>query len=517
LLGRCFPPRRSSALAGLLLTLLALTLVPRVHPVPFFAGMTLVLYCLTLDWGPPYWLLSLLPKWEELHDHYPQQVAAAVMIGPAMLAAAAMDALPDLRQMRQRWLRIGAPLLVIGIGMGWMATIQDNNRPLLFPVIVTAITAVLVALVATGRLNRAVTASVLVAIGLLIFIEPLGLEILDAETSPRIIQGWYDFWDPDPDLATAAETAVDPHDPLGAGDFLQQQMATEGPFRYVGYGGSGYPGDPEGARTYTVRRAEPQIEAILVNGRSIFLDLYDMQGYNPTQLDRYVDYVLAMNGAPQDYHLAELRVGGIGSPLLDMLNVRYILIDKRLPADRDDVVGLAQGQQPVFENEYVRVYENPGAFPHGWLVHDVRHVSREQAFALLRDRAVDLSTVALVEDGAPNVAQPGADQDEQVLVTDYQPERIEIDVRAAADGLLVVSDTYSTGWRATMDGESVEILPTNLALRGVPVSAGTHTVVLTYRAPWLRVGLAISIFAHLALVVIIGWAIGRSREVSAES
>ena len=115
------------------------------------------------------------------------------------------------------------------------------------------------------------------------------------------------------------------------------------------------------------------------------------------------------------------------------------------------------------------------------------------------------------------LAQPGADQDEQVLVTDYQPERIEIDVRAAADGLLVVSDTYSEGWEATMDGESVEILPTNLALRGVPVNAGTHTVVLTYRTPWLRVGLAISIIAHLALVVIIGWAIGRTREVGAES
>jgi hypothetical protein len=210
-------------------------------------------------------------------------------------------------------------------------------------------------------------------------------------------------------------------------------------------------------------------------------------------------------------------VGGIGSPLLDMLNVRYILIDKRLPADRDDVVGLAQGQQPVFENEYVRVYENPGAFPHGWLVHDVRHVSREQAFAVLRDRAVDLSTVALVEDAAPNVAQPGADQVERVLVTEYQPERIEIDVRTAADGLLVLSDTYSNGWRATMDGESVDILPTNLALRGVPVGAGMHTVVFTYRAPWLRVGLAISIIAHLALVVIIGWAIGRSRRVGAES
>ena len=498
--------------AGILLVLLAVALVPRAHPVPFFAGMTLIVYWLTLDWGPPYWLLSLLPRWQELHNHYPQQAAAAVMIGPAMLAAAAIDALPRLPRLRHRWDRVLIPVAIIASAMIWVASNQDFNRPLRYPLFALIIAALLILAVGTGRLGRAGTTSGMVVLALLVFVEPMGLEILDARTDGRIIAGWYEFWDPDPNLAAAARIAVSPDDPFGAGAFLQQEMAADGPFRYVGYGGIGYPGDPNGRVTYMERRAEPQIQAILVNGRAIFLDLYDAQGYNPTQLDRYVEYNTAMNGHPIDYHLAELRPSGIGSPLLDMLNVRYILVDARLPADREDVAAITQGERPVFENKYVRVYENPAAFPHAWLVHDVRHVSRDQADALLRDRAVDFTKVALVEGDSPGVALPVSSAADAVVVTRYQPERIEIAVTAAADGLLVISDTYAQGWHASIDGKSAPVYPTNLALRGIPITQGTHSVVLTYTPPWLRAGLVISVASHLLLLAALAWWLsGRRR------
>jgi len=188
-----------------------------------------------------------------------------------------------------------------------------------------------------------------------------------------------------------------------------------------------------------------------------------------------------------------------------MLNVRYILVDARLPADREDVAAITQGERPVFENKYVRVYENPAAFPHAWLVHDVRHVSRDQADALLRDRAVDFTKVALVEGDVPGVAVPVPGAADSVAVTRYQPERIEIAVTAAADGLLVISDTYTQGWHASIDGKSAPVYPTNLALRGIPVTQGTHSVVLTYSAPWLRPGLITSLLSHVLLLAAVAW------------
>ena len=74
---------------------------------------------------------------------------------------------------------------------------------------------------------------------------------------------------------------------------------------------------------------------------------------------------------------------------------------------------------------------------------------------------------------------------------------------AAADGLLVLSEMYSRGWTTTVDGDQAEIYPTDLALRGIPVSTGSHQVVLSYQAPRLREGLAISALAHLALIAAI--------------
>jgi hypothetical protein len=220
-----------------------------------------------------------------------------------------------------------------------------------------------------------------------------------------------------------------------------------------------------------------------------------------------------MNGTPQDYHLAEIRHGGVGSPLLDLLNVRYFLIDPRIPLDRPDVAGLTRDNPLVFENEHVRVYENLGAMPHAWIAHDLIDVTREQAFELLRERAVDPREVALVEGGAPAVGQPPEGAVESATITVYKPERIVLDVTAAADGLLVMSETYAKGWTATVDGERAEIYPTDLALRGIPIPAGSHRIELAYEAPWLWEGMALSAVAHLALVVAIGGLIwGRRRD-----
>ena len=48
----------------------------------------------------------------------------------------------------------------------------------------------------------------------------------------------------------------------------------------------------------------------------------------------------------------------------------------------------------------------------------------------------------------------------------------------------------------------------------MPVTAGTQTVVLTYAPPWLRVGLVISILAHIVLGAVIAWAFWRTRKTT---
>jgi uncharacterized membrane protein YfhO len=74
---------------------------------------------------------------------------------------------------------------------------------------------------------------------------------------------------------------------------------------------------------------------------------------------------------------------------------------------------------------------------------------------------------------------------------------------------LVLSEIYASGWQATVDGQAVKILPTNHALRGVPLPAGEHTVELRYEPISLRVGLIVSLAAYLLFAAVIVLAVRR--------
>src|SRR5207244_313052 len=133
--------------------------------------------------------------------------------------------------------------------------------------------------------------------------------------------------------------------------------------------------------------------------------LYDVQGYDPIQLSRYVDFVDALNGGvTQDYHTAYLLAAGAQSPLLNLLDIRYLLLDAGLPSDRPDVAALTSGRREVYRTDRVVVYATDDPLSHAWIVHDVRSVSGGEALSLIANRDVDPLTTALVEGPPPAVA-----------------------------------------------------------------------------------------------------------------
>jgi len=85
-------------------------------------------------------------------------------------------------------------------------------------------------------------------------------------------------------------------------------------------------------------------------------------------------------------------------------------------------------------------------------------------------------------------------------------------VHADADGVLVLSETYEEGWHAHVDGDKAPVDEAYGVVRAVPITAGDHTVVLTYD-PWsLRYGFYLSLLgAALSLAVIGAFAVRRMR------
>ncbi|HEY7035876.1 MAG TPA: hypothetical protein VH482_31365, partial [Thermomicrobiales bacterium] len=408
--------RRATAFGGaaVVLSLLALPLAHRRFAVPYFATLTFVCLTLTLNDTPLHQLFYLIPRFRVIHEHDPWRIVAVGAIGPAILCGAAVESLRDWAGRRQRLPVVLVPLVLLGVA----AVALPRPEPFIgwSPLIAAAAATVVIGVMVAGSHPRLIGyAPVLLVVVALA--QPMGTDLTRAwfgwPGDPR----WEARLHPSPVVAGALATEVDRSDPAGAGAFLKRELATTGPFRYAGYAGVGYPVDRPRLVSYMSGRLQANVQAILANGRPMFLRLYDMQGYNPIHLARYDDFVNTLNGgATQDYHTAYLLAGGAQSPLLDLLDVRYLVIDAGLPTDRGDVAALTSGRREVYRTDRVVVYETGDTLSHAWIVHDVRPVGPGQALALLASKTVDPRTTALVEGTPPSVA-PADPSTESARVT----------------------------------------------------------------------------------------------------
>lgn len=187
-----------------------------------------------------------------------------------------------------------------------------------------------------------------------------------------------------------------------------------------------------------------------------------------------------------------------GSDLLDVLRVTTLLIDPAEPLAREpssDVTG------PT-EVAGVLRYEHQPAVEDAWLV-GATQVRRfeDQVFILEGIEPFDPAEAALVASPCarcPGPGEPGATG--RVLRREWHADRVEFTVEATRPSMLVVSQAWSDGWRADVDGRREQVVRADAVLQGVAVPAGRSTVVLEYHPPGLRAGAFASLTTVLGLV-----------------
>lgn len=70
-------------------------------------------------------------------------------------------------------------------------------------------------------------------------------------------------------------------------------------------------------------------------------------------------------------------------------------------------------------------------------------------------------------------------------------------------GILQISTSYSTGWKAYVDGQETEVINVNTGFIGIELEQGEHEIYFKYTTPWLKIGTIISILGILGLIIII--------------
>ncbi|MDR1305352.1 MAG: hypothetical protein LBK76_09040 [Verrucomicrobiales bacterium] len=217
------------------------------------------------------------------------------------------------------------------------------------------------------------------------------------------------------------------------------------------------------------------------------LRMEGLWGYESLILKRYAELVAASQGYPPERAVADLPVYRNAS-IFKLLRGRYALVPT------SEGVRLAELQQDVL--------------PRFLVVSNYRVLAdRDEILPTLSAPDFDFRREVILEraPGLPTLsaaAVPVA----SVKVLSASAARWTVEVTTSAPGILLMTDSYASGWRATALNGSVQssyaLQPADWALRGIPLTVtGTHLLEIKYTPPGLVCGLCVTAATLLALTV----------------
>ena len=156
----------------------------------------------------------------------------------------------------------------------------------------------------------------------------------------------------------------------------------------------------------------------------------------------------------------------------------------------------------VYHADGVDIFRMPNALPRLVLYHQAQSVaSFKNALTALTGSTFDVYHDAVVEGALPPLA--AATGNDQVTITSTRSDRVEASVTAGSAGLLMQNDSWYPGWKATVDGHDVPMLRTDGFFRGIPISAGQHTVTIAYQSITALVGTLLSLLGLIVLAFLL--------------
>jgi hypothetical protein len=227
--------------------------------------------------------------------------------------------------------------------------------------------------------------------------------------------------------------------------------------------------------------------------------LFDIDGYNIPMQFRYEN----LRGLILSKPLASIQ------PLLDMLNVKYVLTEK--PVDLEGLSLVLEGPGTS------KLYENHQSLPRAFLVKQFEVLNSNQEFAkAFHELTFDLRSTVLLEKiptrylelkKMPNVAN----LEPAVRVVTYENNRIVLEVDTPDAAFLFMSEAYYPGWQAFVDGKQEEIIRANYVFRAIPLGPGSHRLEVVCEPLSFKIGLSMSLLT--VFLLLLAWGISRRKRL----
>ncbi len=243
----------------------------------------------------------------------------------------------------------------------------------------------------------------------------------------------------------------------------------------------------------------------------------DIRGYDsiiPKQYVALMNRLADQRGELLYNRIAPLYTDGrdfavLDNPLLDLLNVRFLLTEELLPPRPDWVL--------VYDQGGMRVYENREVLPRVFIVPEAQVTPPEEQPLL----TAPLDQVVFIEESPadPRGLTPAGPQVAQARISRYTANDAFVDLNLSDRGWLVFTDAYFPGWKAFLrpfggdESQEVElpIYRADGAFRTVYIpEQGQWTVRFTYSPMSFKLGLYVSFLAGMTgLLLLLWWGWGR--------
>lgn len=216
-------------------------------------------------------------------------------------------------------------------------------------------------------------------------------------------------------------------------------------------------------------------------------------GYHPAKLRRYQEMIEHYIAPEMQKMLPEIaKHGGDMSqingnslfPVLNMLNTKYFIL-------------------PLQQNQTIPL-QNPYAYGNAWFVDKIRFVNNANEeidlVGKLNLRHEAVADKAFKEQLKNSVPQG---KTSNVVLNSYAPNALSYTVNSDKGGVVVFSEVYYPGWKATIDGKEASLGRVNYILRALNVSAGKHEVKLVFDPTSVHTTETIAYIAFGVLVLLI--------------
>jgi hypothetical protein len=250
----------------------------------------------------------------------------------------------------------------------------------------------------------------------------------------------------------------------------------------------------------------------------------DIRGHNPLRTDRVARLWQAIDPRviDRDHHgtFSLYRVDSVdwASPIIDLLNVRYVLFD---PGDAPPATAPAGRFELVYDGDDMRIFQNNSYLDRVWWVARAEvPTDPEQLLQRVQSSDWQPREVVFLESPAAPAPRGGSVQGEgqdvvsvRVSLRERSANHLLVSVSAPTDGFLVFSELFYPGWQARLveNDQALDVLPADFALRAVAVPAGTWQIEMAFRPLLFRLGLYLGGLTASAIVLMLGWRWVRRR------